>query len=224
MIKVTNGTKGFLNQISRKVNIEKEFKNYLTEDFCNTNLKMFLNSLKKEFDTGKVSTYMCNIYRDNVNNNELYLLREYFKNEFPINSIFEISSRCYIQNKLFHSLNYRNKGAIDSYSVCFSHNKTEHFGKITKFISINGNIYAIIAKFHIQKEFELPSLPESYGFKKNKNFQILKEIFFKFYFCFNESIYTLKLVPVSDILCNCLIVYSEYDSYFTKLAYYFEHD
>lgn len=224
MTKVTKGTRGFLSQISKKVLIEKELRNYINKS-PNNNLNDFFQIFKNSFKGEKISTYMCNIYRNSLENDELDLLSAYFKKNIQRNSIFEVSSRCYIDNKLYHSLIYRNnKTGIDSYSVCFNHNNIEHFGKIVKFISINGGIFAIVQKYHIKKNYcdELPTLSGNYAIKKN--FKIIKELFSKYFFCLNQMHHILKLVPVCDIICNCLIVYSEYDSFFTKLAYYFEHD
>ncbi len=224
MIKFTNGTRGFLGQISKKFLIEKELKNYANQ-ISDNKLDYFFNSFNNGSQIEKRSTYMYNIYRSRIQNEELDLLYVYFKKRFHRNSIFEISSRCYIKNRLFHSLIYRrNEAGIDSYSVCFDRNKTEHFGKIVKFISINGGIFAIIQKYHIKKEFitELPSISNKYGLKKN--LKAIQQLFSKNYFCFDKKYHILKLVPVHDIICNCLIVYSENDSFFTKLAYYFEHD
>jgi len=71
---------------------------------------------------------------------------------------------------------------------------------------------------------KLPALPSQYGLRNDKNFRILKELFTSYYYSFDEAKYILKLVPIEDIVCKCLVVYSKESSFFTKIAYEFEHD
>jgi len=71
---------------------------------------------------------------------------------------------------------------------------------------------------------KLPALPSQYGLKNDTNFRILRELFVSYYHSFNENKYILKLVPIEDIVCKCLVVYSKEYSFFTKIAYEFEHD
>ena len=55
--------------------------------------------------------------------------------------------------------------------------------------------------------------------KKDTNFRILNKLFAIYYYCFDEKKYILKIVPIEDIVCKCLVVYSkESDSMYLLTA------
>jgi len=218
MIKRTNGTRGFIGQISRKIILEKGFKYKLEEGtFKNDNLKILVSKLRNEISEVNDKNRMCKPFRHFLNKSELELFKSLFKKDYK-DAFFEISSKCFIEDSLFHSLLYSRKGEVDSYSICFKFRNKEHFGKITKFILVNKKIHAFVNKYEMDREFheKLPDLPSQYGLKKDSNFRILNELFASYYHCFDENKYILKLVPIEDIICKCLVVYSKESSFFTK--------
>ena len=184
-----------------------------------------MSKLRNEISEVNDKNRMCNPFRHLLNKSELELFKSLFKKDYE-DCFFEISTKCFIEDSLFNSLLYSRKGEVDSYSVCFKFGNKEHFGKITKFILVNKKIHAFVNKYEMDREFheKLPASPSQYGLKKDNNFKILKEIFASYYHFFDENKYILKLVPIENIICKCLVVYSKESSFFTKIAYEFEHD
>ncbi len=204
MIKRTNGTRGFIGQISRKIIFEKGFKDKLEEgNFKNDNLKILVSKLRNEISEAKDKNRMCQPFRHFLNKSELEFFKSLLNRDYK-DSFFEISSKCFIEDSLFHSLLYSRKGEVDSYSICFKLKNKEHFGKITKFILVNKKIHAFVNKYEMDRGFheKLPALPTKYGLNNDTNFRILKELFASYNHCFNENKYILKLVPIEDIICK----------------------
>ncbi len=129
MIKRRNGTRGFICQIFRKIVFEKGFKDKMEAgNFKNNNLKILVSKLRNEISELKDKNRMCQPFR--------HFLKSLFKKDYK-DCFFEISSKCFIQDSLYHSLLYSRKGEVDRYSFCFKFKNKEHFGKITKFVFIN---------------------------------------------------------------------------------------
>jgi hypothetical protein len=221
MKNLISGTKNFAQQIARKMQTSKNFTCLVKEDeFCNKKLYEFTTGIFKKKTSKYSSNRMYNSYRDSLTEKEFLLIMEIDENS---SNLFEVSNRCYVNNQLYHSLSYTRKGSIDSYTVCFINNKNEHFGKVIKYVLVNKNIYAIIEKYHINKNFDdFPPISKILG--NTINTKRIKDFFLKYYYCFDENRPILKLVPISCIVCKCLIVYSKTCSFFTKIAYNFEHD
>ena len=97
---------------------------------------------------------------------------------------FLISERCYINNQMFHSLNYKRKGKINSYTICFESNQREHYGLIKIFLIYENKIYAFVKKYHIENEKFRHMFPVnctgSLFNKNNLDIKNLKEIFLEF--------------------------------------------
>ena len=227
MINLTSGTRGFLHQIAGKIifnkNItsiikKKSFNDNDLNNFCQKNVTKILNN---SLPTRIIDSLRCPL--DEI---ELNLFNITFKKNFQSIEL-ELGFRCLIERKLFHSLNYKLKGKINSYSVCYQSNSKRHYGDIVKFIRYDGKIYAFIKKYHIDNSDcleSMPLLPGSESHKQNLFVDRLKVYFFKFYHCFKEDSSILKFVPIDKIVCKCLIVNSENFSFFTELSYEFEHD
>jgi hypothetical protein len=224
-----NGTRGFLNQISKKIQIDRGFDKLIRDkEFSNKELKNLICSLRKDSFVENKIDLMLNSYIDSISTDEIKTVKETLNKDFTDYNYFHLSSRCIIKKKLFHSLFYKRKGKIDSYSVCFCYGENERFGKIEKFISIDSKIYAFIHMFPVyNNKCDFPKFDFSNHQnidKKEIDVNALFDLFSKFYFRFNENEHYLKLIPIDNIICHCLIVHSKFNFYFTKLAYCFEHD
>lgn len=220
----TNGTRGFLTQISRKSMIDKKLVLFLNENkLKNKPLEKLISSLKQGFNIEEKIDFMCNPYRDYLSFDELNVLNNYYKRDYEISDSFLISEKCSFQQKIFHSLKYSRRGLIDSYSICFKNeNNLENFGKIVKFVEVKGKILAFIQVFQINNQY-LDEFPTD-NTLKDINYLLMKKLFSTYYHSFNEQEFSLKLIPVSKIVCHCLIVKADFNTLFTKLPYIFEHD
>ncbi len=228
MKKKLNGTRGFLNQITNKIQIDKGFDLLVQEnEYSNKKVKNFISSLRGDFLMEKKTNLMLNSYNDQVSSEELNILKSTFEADFSGSDDFHISSRCIIKEKLFHSLLYKRKGLLDSYSVCFNFNKEERFGQIEKFIRVGGKIYAFIRWFphsKIRRDFPVFDFSNYEIINRDISIDDMFDLFSKYYFKFNEQNKFLTIIPINDIICHCLVVHSKKNVYFTKLAYNFEHD
>lgn len=138
------------------------------------------------------------------------------KLELKVNNILT-SDRFILNNRIFHSKSYLQKGNCNSYTVSYKQNNTIKYGDIEYFVEINNQYYAIIRK-HSLKVNVFDLLPESSGYF----FEMAKKYFSK-YFKIIEYSNQIDLIDCFCIKDRCIIIQNK-ELYLTELEYEFEHD
>jgi hypothetical protein len=92
-----NGTRGFLNQISKKIQIDRGFDKLIRDkEFSNKELKNLICSLRKDSFVENKIDLMLNSYIDSISTDEIKTVKETLNKDFTDYNYFHLSSRCII--------------------------------------------------------------------------------------------------------------------------------
>ena len=147
---------------------------------------------------------------------------ELFANKFQQNFKtyeFLTSEKCYINKKLFHSFNYKRKGNLNSYSICFLYENREHFGDILTFVDFQNNLYGILKVYKILDiNLVLPKCPALF-----ESFITPVELE-TYYQLIDINSFVYKLINCNFFLHKCFVINNGKNIFYSKLSYDFEHD
>ncbi len=129
-----------------------------------------------------------------------------------------IGSRARINNKIYHSLNYRRKNNCDSYTISYNDECTNEikFGMIELFIQLRDDFFAIIKEIIIVDK----NLIENEILQK---ITAENNLFDRF---FNRVNLTEKidLIRCSQIKDNCVVTETHKETFITTINLNFAHD
>lgn len=213
-----------MSQLTRKVIINKNFHADLVDlNFKNKDLDNFVWS-KTEFlgyKKHKIENELIAPFQKKyLNKNEL----ELFEKKYNINvsnSPVLTSTRCKINNQIYHSIDYRRKGNTNSYSVFFFDNDQEKIGNIHNFVEIDGKIYVFIKEFETLSNIDI-LLPKSLDIRFS---QFINNDSFQKYFKFLDKTRTeLNLIETKFVNKRAILIENKHRLFCSKLVYDFEHD
>jgi hypothetical protein len=222
--RILHGTKGFLNQIVKQINNEKDFASSIeTETFHNSNLKSFTQSLYnfKAYNNTSNNGLLPILTRKTLDVNHLAIFLDYF-DLVSFNDSILTSSRIVFDKKVYHSTDYNRRGNSNSFTVCFSFNNEEYFGDVEFYFEFDSKIYCFINVFELDVYISnyFPKI-DSFNYKTFMNYVS------DFYAIVNSK--KVNKTNIAIISCDlisykCIKIYNNDNLFISKLKYDFEHD
>lgn len=128
--------------------------------------------------------------------------------------------RCFVRERLFHSLLYQKRQRCISYFIQYSSNddgEQRHFGAIEYFFTCHGKSFALVHRYPVKQLY-------SEFYRTSRYFSLLKKALDSFFFVLKSESSQLDVILVEQICIHCIMI--EENEYFivTPISSYNEHD
>ena len=220
------GTRGFVNQISNQIFLNKELPSNLKEEnFENPNLFQFVKKTFDTYDKRDKNIFLKGTVklRETDDQEKSLFLRTFNIKCENVTFGYRLS----ISNEIFHSFRYEKKGMTNSYTISYlNRDKKKSYGIIHYFLEYKNKIYCLINSY---KFISNPKsiLKKSSGLFYNIVFENLFERYYKLIDSSNseDSFCNFELIEYSQILNRCLLVENELQqSFLCEIPKTFRHD
>ena len=132
-----------------------------------------------------------------------------------------IGDRIKFKGRVFHSINYKRNGNLNSYTVSYLKDQQKYFGQIQYFIQHSLNYYAYIIRLRTKNDLS-SVLPGSSGIFNEFIHSGLMEKFYKLVIKTPDHLY--DLINCNAIQKRCMIIPNEKYDFITEISYEYEHD
>jgi hypothetical protein len=216
-----HGTVGFISQISNQIFLMKELPSHISdENFKNRQLFEFSSKKFSSYDKRDKDMFLVgSVNLKKLSSDEKNIL----SNKFRVNcDMASCGNRVSIKSQIFHSLNYKEKGSSNSYTISYISNDEIKYGKIHYFLEYDNCIYCIV---NTLKFLDTPKdiLPESSGFF----YEIVFNNLFKFYKLVSNEIEEdiIDIIKCNQLRNRCFIVENEKrQNFLCEIPTFYKHD
>ena len=190
------------------------------ENYKNRKLFEFASNKFSSFDKREQDTFLVgSVNLKKLSNSEKYL----FSNKLGLKcDMASCGYRVSIKNQIFHSLNYKEKGLSNSYTISYICNEEIQYGKIHYFLEFDNTIYCIVSQLKFLK-FPKEILPESSGFF----YDVVVKNLFKFYKLIDLEIEEdfFDIIKCKQIKNRCFIIENEKrQNFLCEIPTIYKHD